>query len=149
MAIAMEPCGATRLCHRRLSTSGYGSVLPTTFPLHHGPILLSTRLQIIYDRILPGHPLWDIGCDHGYVGLRAFSSGLCSEVHLVDRALPAIDHLRDQIAERWPNGSGKGLRIWHSDAEHDVLPVAHGTVVMAGMGNFIHRPANHGSSFFR
>jgi len=99
-------------------------------------LLLSTRLQIIYDRILPGQPLWDIGCDHAYVGLQAFSSGLCSEVHLVDRALPAIENLRNQIAERWPDGPGEGLRIWHSDAERDALPVAHGTVVMAGVGIF-------------
>ena len=98
--------------------------------------MLSTRLQIIYDRILPGQPLWDIGCDHGYVGLQALGNGLCSEVHLVDRSPPAIAKLHDQVAERWSDGPAKGLRIWHSDAEHDLLPVARGTVVMAGVGNF-------------
>ena len=96
--------------------------------------LLSFRLQIIYDCIIPDQPLWDIGCDHGYLGLQAHGDGLCSQVHLVDRSSAVIDELRCRVAQCWPEGHGRGLRVWRRDAEKEHLPVAGGTVVMAGLG---------------
>jgi tRNA (adenine22-N1)-methyltransferase len=96
--------------------------------------LLSARLQIFYDRILAGQPLWDIGCDHGYLGLHAHRNGLCGEVHLVDRSPTVLEKLRRQVEVRWPAGPGEGLRIWQLDAEQEALPVVGGTVVMAGLG---------------
>jgi tRNA A22 N-methylase len=96
--------------------------------------LLSSRLQNLYDCVLPDQPLWDIGCDHGNLGLWAYADGSCSEVHLVDRSIQVMDRLRRQVAERWPDGPGQGLQLWHQDAEHQQLPVTTGTVVIAGVG---------------
>lgn len=98
------------------------------------PVSLSARLQIIRDCLLPDQPLWDIGCDHGYLGLRAHHDGLCSVVHLVDRSAVVVDNLRRQVRELWPDGPGDGLQIWQHDAASEPLPVTGGTVVLAGLG---------------
>lgn len=97
-------------------------------------VSLSVRLQLIYDCIRPDQPLWDIGCDHGYLGLRAHRDGLCSDVHLVDRAPLVVDKLRRQVQELWPDGPGAGLQIWQHDAASEQLAVTEGTVVVAGLG---------------
>lgn len=34
--------------------------------------LLSNRLKLIFDQLLPGHAVWDICCDHGYLGSHAY-----------------------------------------------------------------------------
>lgn len=96
--------------------------------------MLSSRLQIMYDCVLPDQPLWDIGCDHGNLGLWAHAVGSCSEVHLVDRSADVVDELRRQVAKRWPDGPGEGLQLWHQDAENQDLPITTGTVVIAGVG---------------
>jgi tRNA (adenine22-N1)-methyltransferase len=97
-------------------------------------ITLSARLQMIWDCLPPDQPLWDIGCDHGYLGLRAHHDGLCSAVHLVDRSPIVTDKLHRQVQELWPDGPGEGLQIWQHDAASEQLPVTGGTVVLAGLG---------------
>ncbi len=96
--------------------------------------MLSPRLQNIYQCIVPGRPLWDIGCDHGYLGLQAFATGLCEPVHLVDRSALVIGQLRQRVEQSWPKGPGVGLQICHCDAEKDELSVRGGTAVLAGLG---------------
>lgn len=95
--------------------------------------MLSPRLQLLYDGILPKRPLWDIGCDHGYVGLAAYANRRCPEVHLVDRSERVVADLQKCLAERFPKGHD-GLHLWHCDATKRPLPVTGGTVLMAGMG---------------
>jgi len=95
---------------------------------------LSVRLKTVYNLILPKRPLWDIGCDHGYVGLHAHHNRLCTEVNLVDQSREVLDSTRLRIAEWFPGGTGEGLRVWCLDAEREALPISAGTVVMAGLG---------------
>ena len=95
---------------------------------------LSARLQNIYDLILPDQPLWDIGCDHGYVGLHAYRNRLCTEINLVDQSREALHGTYLRIAEWFPEKTGEGLRVWCLDAERETLSISRGTVVMAGLG---------------
>lgn len=95
---------------------------------------LSVRLKNIYDLILPNQPLWDIGCDHGYVGLHAYRNRLCTEVNLVDQSREVLHSTYLRIAEWFPERAGEELRVWCLDAERKALPISSGTVVMAGLG---------------
>jgi tRNA (adenine22-N1)-methyltransferase len=95
---------------------------------------LSVRLKKIYDLILPNQPLWDIGCDHGYVGLHAYRNRLCTEVNLVDQSREVLHSTYRRIAEWFPERTGEGLRVWCLDAGREALPISSGTVVMAGLG---------------
>ncbi|NKB69046.1 MAG: hypothetical protein GKR89_18415 [Candidatus Latescibacteria bacterium] len=96
---------------------------------------LSDRLKLVYNLILCHQPLWDIGCDHGYLGLHAYSQQLCPEVHLVDRSRGALKNTRRRIAKWCPDEAGRRLSIWQRDAIRQTLPISRGTVVMAGLGS--------------
>jgi tRNA (adenine22-N1)-methyltransferase len=97
--------------------------------------MLSARLKRVYNRVQPGGPLWDIGCDHGYLGLHAFRSGLCTEVNLVDQSAEVLRRTQPRVDECRLHGPAGNLRVWHADAASEPLPITHGTVVIAGVGH--------------
>lgn len=80
--------------------------------------------------------LWDVGCDHGLVGLHAFLSHKCGGLHLVDPVLA-----NPQAA--WAKHYQRHFPIEHRSALHlhpsraqglSTIPVAGDQVVIAGMG---------------
>lgn len=60
---------------------------------------LSPRMKTFLDHSLKERPLWDICCDHGYVGLGALKDGHFSEVHFVDQVPHIMKKLEDVIKE--------------------------------------------------
>jgi tRNA (adenine22-N1)-methyltransferase len=95
---------------------------------------LSDRLGRIAACIVPGKPLWDVGCDHGYLGLHAFGSGLCSHVNLVDRSAEVVRRLEARLSQRFPEGLPSGLNLLHRDAANQDLGIEQGSLVLAGLG---------------
>lgn len=97
---------------------------------------LSLRLQTIYDHLLPGKPVWDFCCDHGYLGLYAYRMGAFPEVHFVDQVPEIIERLEGRFkAKHLQPESFPSRAFFHvSAAEHLSVPLT-GTVVMAGVGS--------------
>lgn len=63
-----------------------------------GPMLkLSRRMQYVYDHLLTGSPVWDFCCDHGYLGLNAYSSGDFPQIHFVDQ----VPHIIEKLESRF------------------------------------------------
>jgi tRNA (adenine22-N1)-methyltransferase len=88
---------------------------------------LSTRLSFVFSKLLPGEAVWDICCDHGYLGIKAHSSGLFSHVHFVDQVKHLIEPLRELFGET------AGASFYALPAQD--LPVTlRGNVVIAGVG---------------
>ena len=118
-----------------LSATPMAELMLHQYLLHPADIPpLSARLKSIYNLILAHQPLWDIGCDHGYLGLHVYRNELCPEVHLVDRSREALQSPSLRIAGWFEEGSGEGIHVWCRDAEYEALPISIGTVVMAGIG---------------
>lgn len=95
---------------------------------------LSPRLQRIFDHLLPGKPLWDFCCDHGYLGIHAYKSGDFPEIHFVDQAphlLSALEHKFQLYGHQSP--STTKVFFHPIPGEKVELPV-HGSVVIAGVG---------------
>ena len=100
--------------------------------------VLDARLGLILDLLPKGLPLWDVGCDHGYLGFRALQNGIVPEAHFVEPSLPAMESL----LSRW-NSPGyesfrqkfKGQVHFHQCHGED-LPAKkpQGCAVLAGMG---------------
>lgn len=88
---------------------------------------LSPRLQWIYERLLPGQPVWDLGCDHGFLGREALASACFPAVHFVDQVPHLIASLQQELAGQ------PGARFCAQAAESLQEPVQ-GTLVIAGMG---------------
>lgn len=96
---------------------------------------LSTRLQAIYDQMIPGVPVWDTCCDHGKIGLNAHESGLFGEVHLVDQVPEIIQSLKQKSEEfRRERGlSFEGLHF-HACSAGKLKGEILGNFVIAGVG---------------
>ncbi len=98
---------------------------------------LSVRLQYLMELIPKTSELWDIGCDHGLLGLQALAMGRAQRVHFVDPAPAVIEKLKQEL--RSP-----GLSVWwranrdkiffHQKMGEEVLESINGVAVIAGMG---------------
>lgn len=91
-----------------------------------GP-MLSARLQTIYNFLLPGTEVWDVCCDHGYLGRAALQAKTFSHVHFVDRVSNIMDKLRSEILQ--PDRA----KFYTVDARA-LQKELYGTVSIAGVG---------------
>lgn len=62
---------------------------------------LTPRMKCFIEHALKEQPLWDICCDHGYVGIKALESSEFSEVHFVDQVPHIMERLKVLIAQSW------------------------------------------------
>lgn len=93
-------------------------------------------MQLISDHLLPGKPVWDVCCDHGYLGLSAYKSGNHPAVHFVDRVRHIIDDLKQNFEENYfEEGHGTQAFFFAQSAEHLEISME-GSVVIAGVGAF-------------
>jgi tRNA A22 N-methylase len=110
------------------------------------PFRLSERLSWFLP-YLSGE-LWDIGADHGYLGLQALYEKRVTQVHLLDRQRDFLGRMRvdwDEFSyEQWwgelKNGELKrtlqadNLMIWERDAAQMPAASLSGTILCAGVG---------------
>lgn len=93
-------------------------------------------MQLIFDHLIPGEPVWDFCCDHGYMGLNAYESGLFPEVHFVDQVEHIIEKLRARfLAEYHRENSGTQAHFHSVPGEEIAMPLR-GSLVVAGVGAF-------------
>jgi tRNA (adenine22-N1)-methyltransferase len=91
---------------------------------------LSQRLQALLDRCLPEQPLWDLCCDHGYLGLEALRTQRFATVIFND----AVEHVLADLRLRIPaTTTTQDWRIICKPAE-DIAESLTGNVVLAGIG---------------
>ncbi len=98
---------------------------------------ISARLQAILDLVTPGSEIWDIGCDHGWLGLESVAEGRSPKAHLVDPSSQVISRLQAKLrspkyAEWWKANESK-VQL-HCKRGEDVVAQATGVIVSAGMG---------------
>lgn len=91
---------------------------------------LSHRLQLIFEQLLPGEPVWDLCCDHGKLGRQALSSGLFPRVCFVDSAAHLVERVRARLSFE---GRTESASFFGIPAEQLTEPLS-GTVVAAGVG---------------
>ncbi len=91
---------------------------------------LSLRLRTLFDLADRGGEFWDIGCDHGHVGL--WATQRFSRVHWVDPSPPVQDQLKQTIAAHIPEGFSFSLRC--EKGEELKVPRSQHVFFLAGMG---------------
>jgi tRNA (adenine22-N1)-methyltransferase len=102
---------------------------------YFGPMIkLSNRMQHIFDRLLPGQPVWDLCCDHGYLGLQAYRSGLFTQVFLVDKVPEIISELEHRFYSNYlKDGQSAQVKFIALPGE-DLVDEIQGNLVIAGVG---------------
>jgi tRNA A22 N-methylase len=89
------------------------------------------RFDGLYSLITPGQPLWDIGCDHGLLGIKALREGLVPKAYFVDCARPPIERLIKVMPE---DLKGRAHILLLKGEDLDWAQVS-GTVVISGVGS--------------
>lgn len=95
---------------------------------------LSRRMQLIYDHLLPGKAVWDFCCDHGYMGLNAYESGLFTQVHFVDQVPHIIERLEQRFQSEYFRDDSVSQAFFHPRAGGSLEQPVQGSVVIAGVG---------------
>lgn len=94
---------------------------------------LSTRMKSFLEHALKGQPLWDVCCDHGYVGIKALESSEFLEVHFVDQVPHIMQRLEMLLKQSWKIKSEHKYFLYLLPAEA-IEGEVHGTLLIAGVG---------------
>lgn len=78
--------------------------------------------------------MWDIGCDHGKLGLSFVNHAGVSEVHLVDPSEPVIETLKKTVAAYTPVENSLKIHVHHSPGQNIKLSPSPQSLFIAGMG---------------
>lgn len=94
--------------------------------------MLSHRLKTIAELTDNPEIIWDIGCDHGHLGMSFINHILVKEIHLVDPSIDVINSLRKSIDSDIP----KPKIFLHHMKGQEVVPrnEYRNSVFIAGMG---------------
>lgn len=90
---------------------------------------LSERLNTIFQALTPGYPLWDVCCDHGYLGLAAYLSGQFPEIFFVDRVEEIITDLNLRFHQKYFSAN--------NPTRYEFLPLNGGEIGRPVSGNLV------------
>lgn len=94
---------------------------------------LSPRLEALFNELLPDFPAWDVGYDHGQLGLYALASGQFPQVNFVDPVESLATTLRTKLNSRSYSEVRKNAMVYICPLAE--LPVSvYGSLVFAGVG---------------
>lgn len=93
-----------------------------------GDRALSFRLKTLQSYYRNEEHVWDIGCDHGHLGLSFLNLETVKEINLVDPSGPVIDKLRAAYI------STENLKIHHKEGQAVSIDQNSNCIFIAGMG---------------
>ena len=79
----------------------------------------------------PDRELWDLCCDHGFIGLYAFTQDLFNHIHFVDKQPHIIDRLINLLNKA--NVPLESMSFHKIDAS-EIDQVIKGNLILAGVG---------------
>lgn len=97
---------------------------------------LSERLKIVYDNLLLQKDVWDICCDHGYLGIAAYQSMNFSGVYFVDRVPAIIENLKSEFKKFHLKTDNETKADFVCAAGQDIVLNVTGTLCITGVGGY-------------
>lgn len=94
---------------------------------------LSPRLEALFRLLLPDHPVWDVGYDHGQLGLFALASGKFPQVNFVDPVEKIAVSLQAKLSSKNFSETRNQASI-HVCNLSDLSVQVDGSLVFAGVG---------------
>lgn len=93
---------------------------------------LSFRLSKLHDKHHEEENIWDIGCDHGLLGLSFLDDEKVKSVHLVDPSILVIETLQNKLKDAYIS---KDKLFVHHKRGQEIIPSSHpNAIFIAGMG---------------
>ena len=91
---------------------------------------LSDRLKKLHSFYQGEKHIWDIGCDHGLLGLSFNDYETVESINLVDPAAPVIDVLKKKLLDSYITKAN----IYHKKGQEINIPTSSNCIYIAGMG---------------
>lgn len=91
-------------------------------------------MQLIFDLLLPGKPVWDFCCDHGYMGLNAYKSGKFPEVYFVDQVPHIVEQLQTRFQAEFFQEQSLVRAYFFALPGEEIPKTLHGSAIIAGVG---------------
>ena len=98
---------------------------------------LSARLKVVFEHLLPQKDVWDICCDHGYLGMTAYQQQNFPNVYFVDQVSTIIEHLRVQFSKHTYRTPSNTAAHFICESAENISTVVNGTVCIAGVGGLV------------
>jgi tRNA (adenine22-N1)-methyltransferase len=95
---------------------------------------LSERLQKASHFILPDLDVWDICCDHGYLGLQAYQSQKFKNIYFVDPVPSIINRLQKNFVSYFYQESSLSKAFFLTEKAQDLNQDIEGTICILGVG---------------
>lgn len=80
--------------------------------------------------------MWDVCCDHGYLGLHAYQSKLFPAVNFVDQVPEIIERLKSRFEKEIRNPDNKTCMTFTSLSAEHLTSELTGNLVIAGVGSY-------------
>lgn len=97
-------------------------------------IKLSERLTIVYENLLPAKDVWDICCDHGYLGKAAYINANFTHIYFVDRVPEIMERLKIQFQKSVFKTDSVLKATFICTAAQDIGTNVTGTICITGVG---------------
>lgn len=97
-------------------------------------VKLSERLMTVYENLLPEKDVWDICCDHGYLGMAAYKNANFTHVYFVDRVPEIVDRLKNQFQKSIFKTDSVLKTTFICSAGQDINTNVTGTICITGVG---------------
>jgi tRNA (adenine22-N1)-methyltransferase len=94
----------------------------------------SNRLQYVFDHLLIDQDVWDFCCDHGYLGAKAYQSGLFKNIYFVDRVSSIMERVQLHFNSHLLQKESKSQVYFFLTDGQNVLKNVSGTVSITGVG---------------
>ncbi len=98
---------------------------------------LSPRLKIAFDQLIPGQDVWDICCDHGYLGTAAYKSQEFKNIYFVDPVESIMNKLQDRFRTYVFDARNSSKAYFLVQKAEELQQDMTGTVVTAGVGGLL------------
>jgi tRNA (adenine22-N1)-methyltransferase len=95
---------------------------------------LSQRLSLLHSYHHNTSSIWDIGCDHGLLGLSFLEVEEVKEIHLVDPSSLVIHDLKLKLKDSYITKGSFKIHVHEKRGQDVVLNTERKTIFVAGMG---------------
>lgn len=91
----------------------------------------SPRMKALVSHCIPTSDLWDFCCDHGFIGLYAFTVGDFKDIHFVDKQ----DHIIDRLIKLLNKAEiPLSTLYFHKSDARKLDQTVRGNLILAGVG---------------
>lgn len=98
---------------------------------------LSPRLQLVFEHLLQKSDVWDICCDHGYLGGAAYKSQLFKNVYFVDPIESIMTNLQTRFNKYVFSLENLSTAYFKTELGQNIQQDVNGTVCLIGVGGMV------------